>query len=357
MAADSSLAAVIYRAMVAMGYDAAGIGILEAGLGPDVHKLADEAKLPLVGRIGPGVGEAQPGHLVRPVGALKVGVVSAAWVPAPDEEAYRTALRKELEAARAESDFVVLLSQLGETKDQEILSSPGFENLADVLVGGSVVWPQDQPVFLGRTLVLPGTTKGREVGVLEVELTDRQTRYHHQLVSLEPDLPADPTVDRMVDEYYLAHQELPQTIPMAAAADEPPLPEVFTPEEARATRARGHLTAPECGKCHERELKQWQGTPHAQAFRTLVKAGRTVGDCLVCHSEAARRSVPYDPAGADQWGVDCAACHGAGLYHTSTNGERDTIVARPGEAVCRRCHTEERDAGFEYRKRLEPVVH
>ena len=357
MAADSGLAAVIYRAMVSMGYDAAGLGLMEAGLGPQASTLAEEAKLPLVGQVRPDGQGGQPGRLTRQVAGVRVGIVSATWVPDPAGEAYRAALRRELEAARGESDFVVLLSGLGWQKDGELLATPDFQDLADVVVGGPFTWPSGQPTFIGRTLLLPGTSKGKDLGVLEVELSPERIRYRHTTVPLDLSLPETPAVRTMVDEYYRAHQEHVQPITAALATDAPLLPDVFTADEAKLIRARGHLTAPECGRCHEKQLKQWQGTQHAQAIQTLAKAARVVRECLVCHSEASRRGLPYDPAGADQWGVDCAACHGAGLYHASTKGERDTIVAKPSESVCRRCHTEERDASFDYTKRLAPVAH
>jgi predicted CxxxxCH...CXXCH cytochrome family protein len=141
------------------------------------------------------------------------------------------------------------------------------------------------------------------------------------------------------------------------AADAPPLPEQFSEQEAKTIRARGYLTAPECGRCHQEQLEQWQTTRHAVALKTLVDQHRAVRECLVCHSEANRRGLPYDPKGADGQGVDCAACHGAGLQHASTQGERDTIVARPSETVCRRCHTAERDAHFAFETRVRTVIH
>jgi len=357
IAADPGLAAVIYRAMVSMGYDAAGLGLMEVSLGAQAAALAEEAKLPLVGQVSADVAGGQPGRVTRQVAGVRVGIVSGTWVPDPAAEPYRAALRKELEAARGESDFVVLLSGLGWQNDGELLATPGFQDLADVVVGGPFAWQGGGPAFIGRTLLLPGTSKGKELGVLEVELTAERIRYRHTMTALDPSFPEAPAIRAMVDEYYRAHQERPQPIAAASTSDEPPLPDVFTADEAKLIRARGHLTAPECGRCHGKQLQQWQGTQHAQAMQTLLKAERVVRECLVCHSEASRRGLPYDPAAADQWGVDCAACHGAGLYHAATKGERDTIVAKPGESVCRRCHTEERDTGFDFAKRLEPVAH
>jgi predicted CXXCH cytochrome family protein len=310
-----------------------------------------------VGEIGPESSQTKPGRTTVELGDVTVGIVCAAWAAQPDEAGYREQLRSELQAARAESDFVVLLSQLGREDDEELLASEGFENLADVVVGGPVSWYQDEPAFVGHTLLLPGTRQGREIGVLEVKLAGGPIHYHHQMVRLAPELPEDAEVKALIDEYYEERQEEPGSTRHVTSVVSLNIPDIFTEEEGQQIRARGYLTAPECGRCHADELKQWRSTPHATALQTLIEERRTVRECLVCHSEATRRGLPYDPEGADRWGVDCAACHGAGLYHTSTGGEPNTIVRKPAEALCLRCHTAERDHHWDLETRLPPVMH
>jgi predicted CXXCH cytochrome family protein len=357
VASDTGLAGVIVKAMGLMRYGALGVGVMEASLGQQLVELAEEAEVPLVGEVGPESNETKPGRATVQVGEVTVGIVCAAWTGNPDDADYREQLRRELEAARAEADFVVLLSQLGRDDDKKLLSSEGFKDLADVVVGGPVSWYQDQPDFVGRTLLLPGSRQGREVGVLEVKLADEGIRYHHEMVRLVPELPEDAEVKALIDAYYEERKEQPHAQPLVSEVVPLNLPDVFTKEEGALIRSRGYLTGPECGRCHADELKQWQSTPHATALQTLIDEGRTVRECLVCHSEANRRGLPYSPEGADQFGVDCSACHGAGLYHTSTGGEPNTIVRKPTEAVCLRCHTNERDHNWDLETRLPPVLH
>lgn len=348
---------VIYQAMVHMGCDAAGVGIMETALGAAVMDVAKEAGLPLVGEVGPEPGESKPGRTQVRVGEVTVGVVSIGWAPDPETTEFRDAVHAELQAAREEADFVILLSQLGREDDVDLLKQDRFRDLADVVVGGPMSWPASEPDFVGRTLLLPGGHKGRELGVLEVYLTDQRIHYHHDLITMAPDLPEDEKILKLVDEYYETHKEQPRELPVAGGANQPPLPDAFSDEEAARIRSRGYLVAPECAKCHTEQYEQWETTHHAHALDTLIDAKRTVRECLTCHSESYRRGLPYDPEGDAKHGVDCAACHGAGLFHASTEGAQDTIVRKPGEMVCRRCHTAARDVGFEMDARLQKVTH
>jgi hypothetical protein len=352
--------AVMYQCMALMGYDAAGVGILEAGMGPDVEQAAKDAGLPLVGTVGPGSGKTAPGRISRKVGEVNVGIVSAGWVADPKVKEYRDTLRGLLEAARTESDFVVLLSQLGRVADRELAAAEGLAGLADVIVGNSDALQGTKPEIVGPTLLLPTSRRGRELGVLEIGLSGGQAQYHDEVILLAKDLPEDSKIAEIVGKYYADRQERSgegRPVGSVEAADGPALPDIFPAEEQKAMRARGYLTADECGQCHQDQLAQWQSTKHSQALKTLVDQQRVVQECLVCHSEANRRGLAYEAEGADRFGVDCAACHGAGLFHASMKGAKDTIVRTPGETLCRRCHTPDQDAEFRLDVRLEKVRH
>ena len=356
-ASSRELLDAIYQSMARMGYDAVGTGIMETALGEIAAESAKSAGIPLLGSVGLEGGHATPGTVVTTCGAHSVAVVSIGWTPDPADASFVAAVREQLAAARGQADFVVLLSQLGREDDIALLASEGLEGLADVAVGGKLTWLGGTPEWVGSTLLLPAGQKGRDLGVLEVKLAENGVRYYHQLIHLAPELPEDEEIVKLVDEYYTARLVRPMGALIGTTANQPPLPPIFAEDEARVIRGRGYLTAPECGRCHEDEHEQWQGTQHARALATLIDANRTVRECLSCHSEANRRGMPYNPEGADAHGVDCSACHGAGLFHASTGGAQDTIVRSPGEMVCRRCHTPARDLGFSMDVRLPGVTH
>lgn len=356
----ADLLEVAYRCMVHMSYDAVGVGILEVGIGADVERIARETGLPLVGSAGSGGGEATPGRLNRQLGKLTIGIVSAGWAPDPDLPEFKNTLRELLSAARADTNFVVLLSQLGMDADRKLLGRDGLGELVDVAITAPPILGVPKPEILSRTLLLPTSTKGRELGLVEVRLEGDKAWYHSEPVTVAKDLPEDPQIAELVNQYYDERSETAgeaDPIEDGTIEDTPPLPDVFSLGEQRLIRARGYLTADECGRCHEEQLTQWKSTRHALALRTLIERNRVVQDCLVCHSEANRRGLPFEQEGADLFGVDCAACHGAGLFHASRSGAKESIVRKPAEILCRRCHTQERDANFSMELRLPNVIH
>lgn len=112
-----------------------------------------------------------------------------------------------------------------------------------------------------------------------------------------------------------------------------------------------------CQNCHGHQTLFWQGTRHAKAYRTLVRDRQQYNlDCLPCH-------VTADPITLDAsllnlapefQLVGCETCHGAGKIHAS-DPSRETITRLPSAAVCLRCHTEDRDNTFDYRKKIPAV--
>lgn len=116
-----------------------------------------------------------------------------------------------------------------------------------------------------------------------------------------------------------------------------------------------------CGGCHPAQLQQWQSTPHASAWQTLVDERRHVDlDCYACHATGALSPEgPSHPAQVSQalQGVGCESCHGAGRGHIDDPAGVQ-LVADPPEAVCTQCHDGEQDEGrFSFDKYRPHVVH
>lgn len=107
-----------------------------------------------------------------------------------------------------------------------------------------------------------------------------------------------------------------------------------------------------CAQCHADVVKGWKTTPHANAFADLLHQGeekQSVPGCVRCHvvamdADGGFIDMDLTPELKD---VQCENCHGPGRKHVASQDPAD-IVARPGEALCRTCHTEGQDRNFDY---------
>lgn len=119
----------------------------------------------------------------------------------------------------------------------------------------------------------------------------------------------------------------------------------MTPQEHAYVGAREG-----CRKCHLKEYRDWESTPHAEAYATLEAEGEADnGECVRCHvtgygTQTGFQSLETTPELA---GVTCEACHGPGADYR----ERDIMKSLeasmavglniPDEKTCLACHNEQ----------------
>jgi hypothetical protein len=99
-----------------------------------------------------------------------------------------------------------------------------------------------------------------------------------------------------------------------------------------------YLGMSNCIPCHAREVAQWQATPHARAWQTLVDQRKeSTPECLACHVTGFTSPGGFETG--EDWArfgnVQCEACHGMGTHHNAW-AKGGSVVA---EATCRGCHT------------------
>lgn len=152
----------------------------------------------------------------------------------------------------------------------------------------------------------------------------------------------------------------------------------------------GFVGTKTCGMCHKKDadgaqLKIWEGSAHANAFKTLqtaeadavakklgheTKAAETK-DCLKCHAtgydaDASLIGKKFDVAD----GVQCESCHGAGEKYKSKKIMEDKqksiengMVAYANEeaikAQCLTCHNDKSPTykEFDFAKRWAEIKH
>ena len=360
VAVDEYQAGTIAAIMRRQAYDAVGIGPLDL---PERARFAETLRLHELLPLSVPAGKpplAPPAW--RPVerGGIMVGVATAGFADDPAAPAYRRELRAVLQQARQQAQAVVLMSHLGRPADEALLGEGGLSEFVDVLIGGQDTWFAEAPKSVGGTLLVSGTRKGRQIGMLRTTLAGTRPAFEPQMLELRLTLAEDPETKAAVEEYFAQRAALllqeAQSAPARPDPGTPALPEVYSPEEAAAIRARGYLTAPECGRCHTAQQEQWATTTHAQALQTLVDRRRLAPECLQCHDEARRRGLPYEPERADQYAVDCASCHGSGLLHAA-NPAANQPVRLPSEALCSVCHQKEHSKDFDYATYVPLVTH
>ncbi len=116
----------------------------------------------------------------------------------------------------------------------------------------------------------------------------------------------------------------------------------------------------ECAMCHKKAVKFWEKTRHFGAWGTLEKVGKQFDyDCIGCHVTG------WDKPGGSNLGynkelrsVQCEVCHGPGSIHSDEDGEESpsTMVRKPAEDLCKRCHSQEHSDTFQFEAYLRDVT-
>ena len=133
-------------------------------------------------------------------------------------------------------------------------------------------------------------------------------------------------------------------------------------------KPHGFVGAETCGMCHKTEkqgkqLSIWQGTKHAEAYKTLLtpEADKIAKDkgfdtpaaktpaCLKCHvSGYGVDASLLGPKFKMEDGVQCETCHGAGADYKTLKVMKDKKLAEENGLVipdvktfCAKCHNSE----------------
>ncbi len=116
-----------------------------------------------------------------------------------------------------------------------------------------------------------------------------------------------------------------------------------------------------CGDCHDDEVKFWDKTVHAQAWKTLVDRGQQFDyDCIGCHVSGWQQPGGSNLAHNEELrNVGCETCHGPASIHVAKGGEETplAIIKSPPENLCAtQCHTHEHSDTFQHDAYLRDIV-
>ena len=121
----------------------------------------------------------------------------------------------------------------------------------------------------------------------------------------------------------------------------------------RSEETGSYVGNEKCAPCHSDIYKSWQDTRHSKAIDSLKKSGQEgLAACVKCHVTGYEKDggfLDYELT-PEMAGVQCEACHSAGGKHIS-NPMGEKPVKTPGENLCRECHTQGQDPGFNYEEK------
>ena len=411
-----------------MGYDAVNVGEKDLMLG--VKFLSDagrKAKFPFISanlvdkRNEKGVFKP---YVIKEIAGLKVGIfglLDDAFNPTLQERDRELKIldpvstsRILTKSLREHCDLIVLLSQLGESRDKKlarenpqidlILGGGGESKMAVTERVNEVPLYRLEPrggylgkidYFLGDTkkpLKFVGSSerdeiekklerltarsrqirsemaksgkqeeiKGKEVKILESKQKELQKSllaleskniYRHRAAPVQLSVKDDPGIMKGVEIYRAESAKLYK--PKAA-----PLPEKELPEQemiARIPKESPLVGAINCKRCHEGNYRNWLKTKHAKALQTIAASPKySQEECLACHSTGYGKLGEYATVEEVPFylrGVQCEACHGAGKGHPGKGGiERKVTLG-----ICRGCHTKDQSPVFNYVAYLEKI--
>ncbi len=180
---------------------------------------------------------------------------------------------------------------------------------------------------------------------------EQKNYYRHHAIPVQLSVEDDPKVMKGVEQYRFESAKL--YIPKAGGVPEKGLSEKEM--LARIPKDSLFVGAISCKKCHETNYRNWLKTKHAKAAQTIAASPKYAQEeCLICHTTGYGKMGEYvtiDDVPFYLKGVQCEACHGPGKGHPG-KGRMERKVTL---GVCRNCHTKDQSPAFNYRAYVEKI--
>ena len=419
---------LLIRSYNEMGYDAVNVGDKDLLLGLRfLSDLGKKAKFPF---LSANLADKRSGRLafnpstIKEIGGLKIGILglmddeilSGLQEREPEPHVLNPFLTAKdlVKSLRESCDLIIVLSQLGESKDRRLAREiPEI----DLILGGGgemrrVVAERvkEVPIFrleprggyLGRidytladtrrpirfepsderdetekrlemlrsrvahlTSELGSPTKQDEMKRKELKFLESKQKelernlltlksrnsYKHTALPIPSSVKDDPRIMKAMETYRTESARLYQ--PKGLMSPERDLSE----KEMMARIPKGSLFtgAVSCSRCHEVNYRNWLKTKHAKASQTIASSPKASQDeCLPCHSTGYGKMGEYmtvDEIPFYLRGVQCESCHGEGRGHP----KKGEIQRKVTLGVCRNCHTRDQSPAFNFRAYRERV--
>lgn len=180
---------------------------------------------------------------------------------------------------------------------------------------------------------------------------ENKNYYKHTAIPVKLSVEDDPKIMKGVEHYRSESAKLYK--PKVAS-----LPEKDLSEKemiARIPKDSLFVGAITCKKCHETNYRNWLRTKHAKATQTIVASPKYAQEeCLICHSTGYGKIGEYltvDEVPFFLKGVQCEACHGPGREHPGKGKMKGKVTL----GTCRNCHTKDQSPTFNYVAYIEKI--
>jgi predicted CXXCH cytochrome family protein len=283
-------------------------------------------------------------HLFEPVffknvAGMRVAVLGLCpqdgfFMPEVRIEDPAVAVRKMAAAVRGKSDFLIVLSGLGLERDRELARQvPGI----NLIIAARAERLLEKPVMENGTAIVQAYNRGQYLGSVEVARTGEGFSVDARLIALKQGIGEEKDVAALGSDFKAQVAAMNQQAFFKGQ-----------PEQAGAG-VSAYAGGDRCVQCHVPQYENWQVTPHARAYQTLVQKGSQYAvECLVCHTTGYGEPGGYSPLQKERSimiNVQCEACHGpASRHQVSTSG----VIRNGGRQVCIGCHTEKNSPHFDY---------
>jgi len=319
-----------------------------------------------------------------------------------------------IKSLRENCDLIVVLSQLGESKDVKLARENREINLilggggeskravAERQNGTSIYRLEPRGGYLGRVDYSLADTK-KPIKILISSERDEIEKRLERVISRSTQIKADmaksekrdeiktkelkfleskqkeleKTLLALGDKNFYRHAAIPVQL---AVADDPKIIkelESYRAESAKLYKSKVafevgkelsekemlaripktslFVGAISCKRCHEANYRNWLKTKHAKASQTIAASPKySQEECLMCHSTGYGKIGEYATVVEIPFylqGVQCEACHGEGRGHPG----KGKIERKVTLGACRNCHTKDQSPTFNYMAYLEKI--
>ena len=282
------------------------------------------------------------------LGIVSPGLVESAYqnMEVMDPVVSLTPLLSDL---RDKTDILILLSHA--EMEESIVIAEACPEL-DLIISGHLV---DRPDLyhekVKNTYVIPVGEKGKYVGKITLSPQQKQTGEDEYFDRLPPVIEITPLDERFADSPDIA---MLLRIYQERLKDEELLAQVF---KSDLPSNLAFIANNDCAVCHNKIFKHWEGTGHASAYETLVKAEHEYDpECVECHVIGLNYFTGFETMEStpELKGVGCESCHGAGSDHKDTQSKD---YGRVSVENCEICHNDEHSPNFEFNDYWQKIKH